>query len=132
MSDVPCAHGEEPQPDPESSYRAPPEKSLNEIIEADKDDASLQKYKETLLGSATKVPIVVDADQPSTVIVKKLTLLVDGREGMELDLSGRPPLHRRSRSDPAVRVQTLHYLCVPLSKRFPPQVTWTRFGRSRS
>ena len=31
--------------------------------------------------------VIVEPDNPSTVIVKKLALLVDGRPDMELDLS---------------------------------------------
>lgn len=35
-----------------SNYKPPPEKSLEEMISRDADDASLRKYKETLLGSS--------------------------------------------------------------------------------
>lgn len=71
------------------SYKAPPEKSLKEIIEADQEDESLRKYKEALLGSASKSLVIVDENDPRKVIVRKLALLVDGREEMTLDLSGR-------------------------------------------
>lgn len=36
----------------ESNYRPPPEKSLEELLSADKEDESLQKYKAALLGEA--------------------------------------------------------------------------------
>ena len=34
------------------NYRPPPQKTIEEIIQADKDDESLRRYKETLLGGA--------------------------------------------------------------------------------
>ena len=39
-------------------YKPPPEKSLDEILNADKNDESLQLYKEKLLGNAAKDVIV--------------------------------------------------------------------------
>lgn len=39
-------------------YRPPPEKSLTEIISADKEDESLKLYKQKLLGSAIQDEIV--------------------------------------------------------------------------
>lgn len=42
--------------DPE--YKPPPEKSLVDLINADKQDESLQKYKEKLLGEATSGNII--------------------------------------------------------------------------
>ncbi|XP_054160268.1 rho GDP-dissociation inhibitor 2-like [Oppia nitens] len=69
------------------SYKPPPEKTLNEIINADKEDESLQKYKQTLLGAATQDLVIIEADNPNRVIVKQLALLVEGRPDMVLDLS---------------------------------------------
>ena len=71
----------------ETNYKPPPEKSLTEIIEADKEDESLQKYKQTLLGEATKDQVVVEPDNPNRVIVKRLALVVEGRPDLVLDLS---------------------------------------------
>jgi len=70
-----------------NNYKPPPEKSLNEIINADKEDESLQKYKQTLLGAATTDEVVVDPQNTNRVIVKNLVLLVDGRPDTVLDLS---------------------------------------------
>ena len=70
-----------------NNYKPPPEKSLDEIINADKEDESLQKYKQTLLGAATKDVVIVEANNPNRVIVKNLALLVEGRPDMVLDLS---------------------------------------------
>ena len=43
----------------ESNYKPPPEKTIEEILEADKEDESLRKYKETLLGEAKGGSVVV-------------------------------------------------------------------------
>lgn len=40
-------------------YKPPPEKTLTEILDADKNDESLQLYKEKLLGIAAKDIIVI-------------------------------------------------------------------------
>ncbi|XP_076345315.1 rho GDP-dissociation inhibitor 1-like [Tachypleus tridentatus] len=70
------------------SYRPPAERSLQEIVEADKEDKSLRKYKENLLGTAVKEVVVVDSANPNSVLVKGLALVVDGRPDLTLDLSG--------------------------------------------
>lgn len=36
----------------DSNYKPPPEKSIEELLNTDKEDESLQKYKEKLLGDA--------------------------------------------------------------------------------
>jgi Rho GDP-dissociation inhibitor len=72
----------------ESNYKPPPEKSIEQILETDKEDESLRKYKETLLGEAKAGAVVVDPNDPRKVIVKKLALCVKDRPDMELDLSG--------------------------------------------
>lgn len=45
--------------DIDSTYKPPPEKSLDELINADKEDESLQKYKEKLLGEATAGKVII-------------------------------------------------------------------------
>ncbi|XP_046740666.1 rho GDP-dissociation inhibitor 1 isoform X1 [Diprion similis] len=72
----------------EANYKPPPEKTIEQILEADKEDESLRKYKETLLGEAKAGAIVVEPDDPRKVIVKKLALCVTDRPDMELDLTG--------------------------------------------
>jgi Rho GDP-dissociation inhibitor/dynein assembly factor 5 len=37
----------------DKNYKPPPQKTLEEILEADKEDESLRRYKEALLGAAT-------------------------------------------------------------------------------
>lgn len=70
------------------NYQPPPEKTIDEIVAADKDDKSLIVYKKTLLGDAESEKIILDPSDPRKVIVKKLCLCVDGRDDMELDLTG--------------------------------------------
>ncbi|XP_071442299.1 rho GDP-dissociation inhibitor 1 [Hetaerina americana] len=72
----------------DSTYKPPPEKTIEEILEADKEDESLRKYKETLLGEAKEGKVIVEPDDPRKVIVKKLALCVVDRPDMELDLTG--------------------------------------------
>jgi len=74
--------------DETNAYKAPQVKTLEEIIEADKEDESLKKYKETLLGGATKDKIIVDETNPNRVIVKSLALMVEGRQDIVTDLRG--------------------------------------------
>lgn len=50
---------EAPEDEVESSYKPPPEKTIEEILAADQEDESLRKYKEALLGEAQEKKIVV-------------------------------------------------------------------------
>merc|ERR1712123_314162 len=55
------------------NYQPPPEKSIDDMLQADKDDESLVKYKAALLGGAVagSGAIVVEPDDPRTVIVQR-------------------------------------------------------------
>lgn len=78
-------------------YKPPAEKSLSDIVEADKDDESLKKYKESLLGTAINSEVIIDANNSNRVIVKQLSLLVDGRPDLVIDLSqGKIVEHKRN------------------------------------
>lgn len=68
-------------------YKPPAEKTLSEIVSTDQDDESLKKYKESLLGSAVSNVVVVDEANPNRVIVKSLTLVVEGRPDVTIDLT---------------------------------------------
>lgn len=70
------------------NYKPPPEMTLKEILDKDKEDESLRKYKETLLGNATEENIIIDPNDPRKVIVRDLELVVYGRPSIVLDLSG--------------------------------------------
>lgn len=49
----------------DANYKPPPQKTITEILEADKEDESLRRYKEALLGGA--------AASGANVIVGKLS-----------------------------------------------------------
>uniref|UniRef100_A0A7N8X3Z9 Rho GDP dissociation inhibitor (GDI) gamma n=1 Tax=Mastacembelus armatus TaxID=205130 RepID=A0A7N8X3Z9_9TELE len=67
------------------NYNPPAQKSLQEIQQLDKDDESLVKYKQTLLGTA---PVTADVSGPN-VQVTRLTLLCDEAPGpITMDLTG--------------------------------------------
>lgn len=71
----------------DENYKAPAQKTIEEILALDNEDESLRKYKEALLGAQAD-KIIVDPNNPKNVIVKKLALVVQGRDDLELDLSG--------------------------------------------
>uniref|UniRef100_A0A8C5SG55 Rho GDP dissociation inhibitor beta n=1 Tax=Laticauda laticaudata TaxID=8630 RepID=A0A8C5SG55_LATLA len=71
--------------DDKLNYKPPPQKTLQELQELDKDDESLAKYKKSLLGDA---PMVADPTLPN-VTVTRLTLVCDTAPGpMTMDLTG--------------------------------------------
>lgn len=85
-------------------YVPPAQKSVQEILEADNSDESLQRcfsreklhtsyfwcfrYKQKLLEGNTQGVVVVFPDNPLNVIVKKLSLIVDGNVVRSVDLPG--------------------------------------------
>lgn len=71
----------------DANYQPPPVKTIEEIMAADQEDESLRRYKEALLGAAQTEQIVVEPGNERKVIVKKLALVVEGRDDMELDLT---------------------------------------------
>lgn len=65
------------------NYKPPAQKSLQEIQELDKDDESLRKYKEALLGAAS----VADPNAKVNVVVTRLTLVCEAAPApLTLDL----------------------------------------------
>uniref|UniRef100_A0A3P9I2A6 Rho GDP-dissociation inhibitor 1 n=1 Tax=Oryzias latipes TaxID=8090 RepID=A0A3P9I2A6_ORYLA len=77
-----AAENEEPEP---VNYKPPAQKSVKEIQELDKDDESLRKYKEALLG-----PGISEADPNSpNVQVTQMTLICETAPNpLILDLQG--------------------------------------------
>ncbi|KAM9769810.1 rho GDP-dissociation inhibitor 1-like isoform 2-T2 [Menidia menidia] len=77
-----AAENEEPEP---VNYRPPAQKSVREIQELDKDDESLRKYKEALLG-----PGVAEADPTGpNVQVTRMSLMCEAAPNpLVLDLQG--------------------------------------------
>ncbi|EMP31812.1 Endoplasmic reticulum resident protein 27 [Chelonia mydas] len=84
---TPDLHVEEEEEDVDGkiNYKPPPQKSLQELQELDKDDESLAKYKKSLLGDG---PVVADPTAPN-VVVTRLTLVCDTAPGpITMDLTG--------------------------------------------
>jgi Rho GDP-dissociation inhibitor/dynein assembly factor 5 len=52
-------HINTPEEENETNYKPPPEKTIEEILQTDQDDESLQKYKEKLLGDAKTGTVIV-------------------------------------------------------------------------
>lgn len=71
----------------EENYKPPPQKTIDELLKLDNEDESLRKYKEALLGSQAD-KIIIDANNPKNVIVKRLALVVADRPDMVLQLDG--------------------------------------------
>lgn len=59
----------------DSNYKPPPEKTIDQILEADKEDESLRKYKETLLGEAKLGGIIVGRFIECNLKIKLFKLL---------------------------------------------------------
>uniref|UniRef100_A0A1I7WX44 RHO protein GDP dissociation inhibitor n=1 Tax=Heterorhabditis bacteriophora TaxID=37862 RepID=A0A1I7WX44_HETBA len=70
----------------DSLYKPPEKKSVDEILSADQEDESLTKYKATLLGSAPKNAVVDEMDE-RIVILKSISLVVNGRPDVKMELS---------------------------------------------
>ncbi|CAI5679053.1 rho GDP-dissociation inhibitor 1 [Oreochromis niloticus] len=77
-----AAENEEPEP---VNYRPPAQKSVKEIHELDKDDESLRKYKEALLG-----PGISEADPnvPNVQVIRMSLVCDSAPEPLVLDLCG--------------------------------------------
>ena len=73
----------------DENYQPPPAKSIDELLKSDQDDEALQKYKAALLGSAVagSGAVVVDSADGRSVILKKLSLVSEGREDSSIDLT---------------------------------------------
>ncbi|XP_038618846.1 rho GDP-dissociation inhibitor 3 isoform X1 [Tachyglossus aculeatus] len=82
---VRAALEEEEGDEVELGYQAPEKKSLQEIQQLDKDDESLAKYKQALLGP---VPEVIDPSLPGVQVIR-LTLVCEEAPGpITMDLAG--------------------------------------------
>ncbi|XP_049924293.1 rho GDP-dissociation inhibitor 3 isoform X1 [Epinephelus moara] len=85
MADKKDLYIEEEEDDRNLNYVAPVQKTLDEIQQLDKDDESLVKYKQTLLGTT---PMLADPNVPN-IQVTRLTLLCDtAPEPITMDLTG--------------------------------------------
>ncbi|XP_051905149.1 rho GDP-dissociation inhibitor 1-like [Hippocampus zosterae] len=67
------------------NYKPPAPKSLQEIQELDKDDESLRKYKEALLGSTS---VSADPNTPNIQVTRMTLVCATAPNAMVLDLQG--------------------------------------------
>ncbi|XP_073444302.1 rho GDP-dissociation inhibitor 1 [Dendrobates tinctorius] len=67
------------------NYKPPAQKTIQEIQALDKDDESLRKYKEALLGP---VPTTLDHSAPNVVVTKLTLVCADAPGPLQLDLTG--------------------------------------------
>ncbi|XP_023135739.1 rho GDP-dissociation inhibitor 1-like [Amphiprion ocellaris] len=77
-----AAENEEPEP---VNYKPPAQKSVKEIHELDKDDESLRKYKEALLGSGVNA---ADPSAPNVQLTRMSLVCEAAPNPLILDLMG--------------------------------------------
>lgn len=68
------------KPDDDSGYVVAAKVTLDELMNKDAEDESLQKYKQALAGGGS---VIIDADNPKKVIVKSLVFAAEGRPTLE-------------------------------------------------
>lgn len=76
---------DEEEPEEISGYKAPAQKSLDEIKNLDADDESLVKYKQTLLAGVDDT--AAPQDDSRRVIVQTMAFMAEGRDDLVLDLT---------------------------------------------
>ncbi|KAM9394150.1 rho GDP-dissociation inhibitor 3 [Pholidichthys leucotaenia] len=76
---------EEEEDEQNLNYNPPAKKSLQEIEELDKDDDSLVKYKQTLLGPKS---LMADVSGPNVTVTRLTLLCDDAPEPIIMDLTG--------------------------------------------
>nr|XP_019939362.1 PREDICTED: rho GDP-dissociation inhibitor 1-like [Paralichthys olivaceus] len=77
-----AAENEEPEP---VNYKPPAQKTVQEIHELDKDDESLRKYKEALLGAGVTV---ADPGVPNVQVIRMSLMCESAPDPLVLDLQG--------------------------------------------
>jgi len=88
MAEPAAQHDDHEEPDETPGYVPPAEKKLDDIVNQDPDDPSLEKYKKALLGDNLGKAACPFPDDPRQVIVTKLGILVEDHDDLELDLTG--------------------------------------------
>lgn len=86
LKELASGSNDEMVPEPTPGYRAPPMRLLSQMVEADKDDESLEKYKSDLLGNFAEV-VVIDNANPCNVLIRKMEFLSEEKDGLLIDLT---------------------------------------------
>lgn len=73
----------------DEAFPTPATATIDDMINAGKEDDSLKTYMELLLGDAAagSGKVVVEESDPRILILKKLSLVVDGRPDVSMDLT---------------------------------------------
>ncbi|CAH8611969.1 unnamed protein product [Schistosoma rodhaini] len=74
--------------DVKNEYKPPEKRTLEEIMNLDKEDESLRKYKEALLGPALGTFKVPFPERSANVVFEKFCILVEGQPDIEFNLLG--------------------------------------------
>ena len=69
-----------------SKYQPPKNVPLTELLSLDSNDASLNKYKQQLVGDA--INVILEPSDPRKLIPKKLSLVPDDHAEITFDLTG--------------------------------------------
>ncbi|CAI9557625.1 unnamed protein product [Staurois parvus] len=77
--------GEDSEDEVDLSYKAPEKKSVQELQEMDKDDESLMKYKQALLGS---LPTSVDPNIPNVQVIRMELVCTEAPAPIKMELAG--------------------------------------------
>ncbi|XP_042361799.1 rho GDP-dissociation inhibitor 3 isoform X2 [Plectropomus leopardus] len=85
MGDKKDLYLEDEEDDRNLNYVAPVQKTLEEIQQLDKDDESLVKYKQTLLGTT---PMLADPNVPNVQVTRLTLLCDDAPKQITMDLTG--------------------------------------------
>jgi Rho GDP-dissociation inhibitor len=81
------SHHDDLEPEVTKGYKPPDQKTVIEILKADAEDESLNKYKSILLQGAAEIQPPFPDDKRN-VVVSQLSILVDDRPDMTIELSG--------------------------------------------
>merc|ERR1712228_276692 len=73
------------QPDMTAGYKVAEKVGVNDLMDKDKDDKALQKYKEQLLGNVKNA--IIDANDKRQVFFDSLVIEPEGRKPIEIDPS---------------------------------------------
>eukprot|EP00761_Pharyngomonas_kirbyi_P011786 gb/GECH01011812.1/.p1 GENE.gb/GECH01011812.1/~~gb/GECH01011812.1/.p1 ORF type:complete len:196 (+),score=51.18 gb/GECH01011812.1/:1-588(+) len=91
-----------PNPEEDENYDPGKKVSINEIMEKDKGDESLERYKQALLGSSAEGGYS-PSDDPRKVVVKSLELVPEDHEPIKLVLDPKEELEKAAKQTYVVK-----------------------------
>lgn len=108
--------GDQPVPadeceEEELGYVPPAQRSLDSMLNQDAEDASLQKYKQALLGGAATKGVIIDENCPHNVIIRRMVFCVDGGEEIEINIDEKAQEKEKAKKEP-IKVKEGSRFCV--------------------